>query len=239
MSGGLAVLIPARDEAPRLGAVLDGVRASLPGADVVVVDGRSRDGTARVAAEWGAAVVAQEGAGGYAGALLTGYRRCLREGYQRVVQLDADGQHPPAAAPGLLRALEGANWVVASRAGTASPGPLSRRVGNALLAAAVRAAGGPAGARDVTSGYWALDARALAAFGRHLPGDVADANVRVLAARLGLILVEREVHMAERAGGRSMHDGPRAILNLGRSLRAVLREARRPLELSPRRPRPG
>jgi len=224
----LAVLIPARDEAPRLGGVLDRVWASLPDAHVIVVDGRSRDHTARVAREHGATVVSQEGARGYAGALRTGYLHCLEGGYQRIVQLDADGQHPPEMAPALVARLDEANWVVGSRAGTASPGSWARRVGNRLLAAAVRAAGGPS-ALDVTSGFWALDARALAAFGAHLPTDVADANVRVLAGRLGLTLVEHAVAMELRGGGESMHDGPQAVLNLGRSLRAVVREARRPL----------
>ena len=224
----LAVLIPARDEAPRLGGVLDRVRASLPDADVIVVDGRSQDETAEIALAHGAAVVRQEGARGYAGALRTGYQRCLALGYQRVVQLDADGQHPPEMAPALVARLRDANWVVGSRDGTASPGSWPRRAGNRLLAAAVRAAGGPR-SRDVTSGFWALDAQALAAFGAHLPTDVADANVRVLAGRLGLTLVEHAVAMDLRGGGESMHDGPQAVLNLGRSLRAVVREARRPL----------
>ena len=224
----LAVLIPARDEAPRLGGVLDRVKASLPEADIIVVDGRSLDDTAGIAAARGASVVSQEGARGYAGALRTGYRRCLALGYQQVVQLDADGQHPPEMAPALIDRLRDANWVVGSRAGTASPGSWPRRVGNRLLAAAVRAAGGPK-SQDVTSGFWALDARALAAFDAHLPPDVADANVRVLAGRLGLTLVEHAVAMELRGGGESMHDGPQAVLNLGRSLRAVVREARRPL----------
>ncbi len=228
---GLAVLIPARDEAPRLGAVLDRVRRALPEAGLVVVDGHSRDGTPEVARARGALVVPQEGQTGYAGALRTGYRCCLARGYRRVLQLDADGQHPPEVAPALLALLEEANWVVASRAGTPSPGSLPRRAGNALLAAAVRVVGGVQ-VTDATSGYWALDERTLVAFSRHFPSDVADANVRVLAGRLGLRLREHGVTMVERDGGRSMHDGPRALLNWSMSLRAVVREARRPLDLS-------
>ena len=220
----LCVLIPARDEGPRLGATLEGVRAALPGARVFVVDGGSRDDTRAVAERGGAEVVAQRGRG-YAGALASGYRRAVAAGCARLVQLDADGQHPPDAAPRLLAALDRADLVVGSRAGTDSPGSLGRRVGNAALAAAVRAATGT-GLRDVTSGYQALGPRALAAFAASFPEDVADANVRVLAARRGLVLAEVPVAMPARAGGTSMHDGVQGVLNFVNSLGAAVRAAR-------------
>jgi len=78
---------------------------------------------------------------------------------------------------------------------------------------------------DVTSGYWALNRTALEAFARYFPTDVADANIRVLARRVGLEIKEVPVEMASRLDGTSMHGGLSGIRNLGRSLWALRRES--------------
>lgn len=221
----LHVLIPARDEGPRVGATVHAVQRVLPGARVLVVDGGSRDDTALRARQAGAEVIAQGGTG-YAGALLTGYRHLHRQGATRVVQLDADGQHPADAAPVLLDALgPGRHLVTASRQGTRSGGALGRRLGNQALSELVRWTTGVR-LHDVTSGFWAFDDHALRLLVAHLSGDCADANVRVLAIRLGIRPVELPVAMTGRSAGRSMHDGWRGLVNFGLSVRRVL-DARR------------
>lgn len=218
-----AVLIPAYNEGPRVAAVLGVVRAALPEAYLLVVDGGSQDDTAEVARRGGAEVIGQPGQG-YADALCAGYRHLLRRDVTRVGQLDADGQHPAEALPRLLASLDGYDWVIGSRAGTSSPGALSRRVGNAALSLAVRAACGMHIA-DVTSGLWALSPAAMDLFAARLPDHVADANVRVLAARNGLRIREVPVHMPARSGGASMHDGWQGVHHFQQSLRAVWSEA--------------
>jgi len=219
----LAVLLPARDEAPRLGPLLETLAGVLPGATVYVVDGFSRDETALVAMAAGARVIHPEGTG-YAHALRAGYRACRADGVERLVQLDGDGQHPPEQASLLLAALEDADLVVGSRAGTHTPAAWYRRGANGLLSTAVRWATGQA-LLDVTSGFQALGPRAIRAFADHLPVDVADANVRVLAIRLGLTIREVPVRMGPRRGGASMHDGVQGVRNLVWSLGAVVRES--------------
>ncbi len=219
----VAVLIPARDEAASLGETLARVAAALPHAALHVVDDHSTDSTGALAARAGATVLTPTGTG-YAAALSAGYRHLTHQGYDAVVQLDADGQHPPEAATDLLDALQRADWVVGSRHGTDSPGPLARRAGNALLSASVRLAG--VEAADVTSGFWALGPAAQALCASEFPLGVADANVRVWATRRGLRLSEVPVAMAERSTGTSMHSGLRGVRNLGRSLRAVWTAAR-------------
>lgn len=223
-----AVLIPARDEGPRVAHTVREVLAALPGAAVLVVDGGSQDDTAWQARRAGAQVVTQRGTG-YAGALLSGYRVLLSGSVRRVVQLDADGQHPAAHAPRLLAALgEGRHLALASRHGTLSPGPWARRAGNHLLSGLVQ---GLTGARlhDVTSGFWAMDRYALTVLAHHLPVDCADANVRVLAVRLGLRPVEVSVPMSTRAAGRSMHDGWRGAANFAVSVRRAVEAGRLPV----------
>ena len=62
---------------------------------------------------------------------------------------------------------------------------------------------------------------ALRVLGDALDPEVADANLRLAAVRGGLVTAEVPVAMAERAVGRSMHDGLAGVRNLGKSLRAV------------------
>ena len=101
-SGPVSVVIPARDEADRIGPCLDGLRDDPDVAEVIVVDDRSADDTAAVATALGARVVAgAELPRGWVGkpwALQQGLEAAHGE---YVVTLDADTR----PRPGLVRAL--------------------------------------------------------------------------------------------------------------------------------------
>jgi glycosyltransferase involved in cell wall biosynthesis len=213
----LCVLIPALNEAEHLPRTLADLGRALPGVPVLVVENGCTDGTPALARSLGAQVVSQPGRG-YPATIAAGFRSALKLGFRRAVLIDADGQHPPAAAPALLAALGEADLCTGSRAGTGSPGTLLRRAGNALLATAVHAGTGVA-LHDVTSGFWALGPRALELFATcfPLPGGAADANVRVFALRHGLRVVERPVFMPVRTSGASMHAGVAGVRNLAAS----------------------
>jgi glycosyltransferase involved in cell wall biosynthesis len=66
------VVIPARNEAATIGAVVTAARAANGAGRVIVVDDGSTDGTAGIAADAGAEVVRREGAGDKAQALAAG-----------------------------------------------------------------------------------------------------------------------------------------------------------------------
>ena len=206
------VLIPACNEAERLGAVLDGVARTVPEAVRLVVDDGSVDATAAVASRHGAEVVRHPFNLGYGAALQTGYHYARRHGCDRLVQLDADGQHDPASIPTLLAALDaGADVVVGSRYRDerTPPTALGRRLGARALSWLVTTwTGVPI--TDPTSGFQALDARALETMVLdHFPEDYPDADVLIMLARHGLKLAEVPVRMHPRAGGVSMHRGSR------------------------------
>jgi glycosyltransferase involved in cell wall biosynthesis len=99
--GRIVALIPAHDEAPRVGAVATVALRYLP---VLVVDDGSRDDTAEVAAAAGARVIRQSPNQGKGAALRAGFRAAIDEGAEAVVTLDADGQHDPAELPAFLGA---------------------------------------------------------------------------------------------------------------------------------------
>jgi glycosyltransferase involved in cell wall biosynthesis len=97
----IIAVIPAHDEAPRIGAVVRAAREHLP---VIVVDDGSTDPTADRAREAGATVVEQQPNQGKGAALRAGFRAALAEGAEAILTLDADGQHDPAEIPRFLEA---------------------------------------------------------------------------------------------------------------------------------------
>jgi glycosyltransferase involved in cell wall biosynthesis len=210
----ILVLIPACNEAERIGPVLDGVAAVLPEAVLLVVDDGSSDATAAVAARHGAEVVRHPFNLGYGTALQTGYHYAKSHGVQRIVQLDGDGQHDPGSIPDLLAALDrGADVAVGSRYRSAEPPRTSllRRAGSTVLAWLVTRWTGVR-ITDPTSGFQALGERAIDVMVLdHFPEDYPDADVLIMLSRRGLRLAEVPVRMHERIGGVSMHRGGRVL----------------------------
>jgi glycosyltransferase involved in cell wall biosynthesis len=95
----ILALIPAYEEGPRIGAVVEAAHRHLP---VVVVDDGSTDDTADRARSAGAMVLRQVPNAGKGAALRAGFRHALDAGAPAVVTLDADGQHDPAEIPTFL-----------------------------------------------------------------------------------------------------------------------------------------
>jgi hypothetical protein len=105
--GGLAVVIPAFNEADNLPAVLKEMPSELLGLKVnvfVVADGCT-DETEMVARDLGAMVIRRELRRGSGAAVRLGYLSALRSGAEVVVTLDADGQHDPNEMQDLVKPL--------------------------------------------------------------------------------------------------------------------------------------
>ena len=97
------MFIPAWNEEASLPAVLGELDATLPDADVLVIDDGSTDRTAEVARELGATVVSFGENRGLRAGIAAGYREASERGYAFCGRVDADGQHP---ADELARLLE-------------------------------------------------------------------------------------------------------------------------------------
>jgi glycosyltransferase involved in cell wall biosynthesis len=156
----IVALIPAHDEAPRIGAVIAAARELLP---VIVVDDGSSDDTADRAREAGAEVVEQRPNQGKGMALRTGFRRALDDGADAVVTLDGDGQHDPAEIERFLSAWNAdprPDLVIGRRNFRSMPPP--RRLSNVLGGRAFSwAVGRPI--PDNQSGYRLVSRRLAAA----------------------------------------------------------------------------
>jgi glycosyltransferase involved in cell wall biosynthesis len=222
------ILIPARNEAPRVGSVVRAAVSQCPDEEVVVVANGCTDATAEVALAAGATVI--ESDPGYGQALLAGYRyAAARDDLSCLIQLDADGQHPVDAIPAMRNALEHADLVIASRLapGGAAPGwPRSRRWAIALMGWYTSILTGVR-LRDVSSGFQAMRADVVRSLMNDFPVDHTDANVLVRLHRQGFRIKEVPVCMAPRTGGMSMHGGFGSVVYAGQTLVAAAKECRR------------
>jgi len=109
----ISIVLPARNEAAALAAVLPGVRTAAPEAELIVVDDGSTDATAAIARAAGARVIAHPYPKGNGAAIKTGARAAQGE---IIVFMDADGQHRPEDLPRLLAKLdEGYDMAVGAR----------------------------------------------------------------------------------------------------------------------------
>ena len=205
------VFIPAWNEEDSVAAVIDDVRATMPDAEILVVDDGSTDATVHRARERGVLVASLPFNQGLGAALQTGYLYALREGYEFCAHLDADGQHPPAEVARLLEEVVAghADLVIGSRYRTEAVAEaddyqptLSRRIGTGVfrffLTLATRQR-----FTDTTSGMRAANRRVMELFSDRYSPDFAEIESLQLAVREGLRVEEVSVRMLERAGGSS------------------------------------
>jgi len=114
------VVLPTYQEAANVVEVLRRVRAAAPGADVLVVDDGSPDGTGQLADEMAAAdervqVLHRTEKAGLGAAYVAGFGWALDRDYGVIVEMDADGSHGPEDLPRLLDALTDADLALGSR----------------------------------------------------------------------------------------------------------------------------
>lgn len=126
------VVIPAYNESTRLVPVVTG--ASQYCDTVIVVDDGSSDDTAAVARQAGATVVRHSINCGAGAATMTGIDAGRLLGADILVTIDADGQHDPAAIPGLIAPLKAdeADLVIGNRFGQKNSIPALRRLFNMI-----------------------------------------------------------------------------------------------------------
>jgi dolichol-phosphate mannosyltransferase len=166
------VCIPTYNERENLPLVVGRIRASVPTADILVLDDNSPDGTGQVADDLAAGdgqvhVLHRPGKQGLGLAYLAGFQWGLDEGYDAIVEMDADGSHQPEQLHRLLEALEGADAVIGSRwvrGGSVVNWPLHRKalsVGGNIYTRALL--GMPV--HDATAGYRAYRSSTLHTIG--------------------------------------------------------------------------
>lgn len=228
----ILIVIPAFNEAGRVGGVVRDVMAALPTADVLVVDDGSADETVVESTTAGAKVVWLPVNSGYGAALQTGYKYGVRNGYSILGQIDADGQHRAEFLQTMLGTLkEGeADVVVGSRFldrdGHYRPS-LARQVGIGLFA---RVASWlmRQHVSDPTSGLQLMRIDVARFFCSDVyPADYPDADILILLHRSGYRVREVPVQMRP-SQGQSMHAGHRSLYYVYKMALSILVTLLRP-----------
>ena len=225
----VVVLIPTYNERENLPRIVARVRASVPEADILVLEDNSPDGTGAVADELAAAdeqvhVMHRPGKQGLGAAYKAGFAWAIQRGYDAAIEMDADGSHQPEQLPSLLRAAEHADLVIGARwvkGGSVVNWPAHRKalsVGANIYTKVML--GLPV--NDATGGYRvyrtsALQAMDLASVSSAGYGFQVDMTVALV--RAGLTAVEVPIEFVEREIGESKMSGnivTEAFVNVGK-----------------------
>jgi glycosyltransferase involved in cell wall biosynthesis len=205
-TGGLVILVAARDEADRIGATIDALKDSLPTGGVVVADDGSADGTSDLALAHGAEVVSRRrphGKGGSVSAAAATVEPLTELGNPPIFVL-CDGDLGDSARE-LARLVE----VVKAGECDLAIGAFSRRIGGGFGIAlhlarwAIRQrCGYRAGA--ALSGQRAMRAEVLRAVVPFAPGYGMETRMTIDAVRAGFTVREIELDLEHRATGRTL-----------------------------------
>ncbi len=213
----VSFVIPAKNESRTIGCIVKDLANAFDGAEIIVVDDGSSDGTGELARAAGAQVVTHPYSMGNGAAIKSGLRHATRD---IVVFLDADGQHRPADAHRLIeRIRQGYDLVIGAR-GFDSQASFARGIGNWLYG---RLASYVVGHRiaDLTSGFRAMRREHALRFLALLPNGFSAPTTTTMAFfRAGHAVSFVPIQMPPRAGRshiRLLHDAGRFLLIIFRT----------------------
>lgn len=209
-----SILLPVKNEAKGLAAVLPRIKELYADAEIIVVDDGSADDSAAIAKSYGARIISHPYSKGNGAAIKSGLRAVSGD---VVVCMDADGQHRAEDIAHLLRKLEeGYDMVVGARnkSGQAS---VQRGMANALYN---RFASWMVGHRvdDLTSGFRAVRTKKFREFMSLLPNKFSyPTTVTMSFFRAGYSVAYEPIDVQPRLAGTQSHiriwqDGIRFLL---------------------------
>lgn len=208
----LSVIIPAKNEAVALAALLPRLRELHPAAEILVMDDGSTDGTQEVCASAGVTCVSAPYSMGNGAAIKRGARVATGD---ILVFMDGDGQHDPLDISRLVARLDqGFDMVVGARAWESQAG-VGRGLANTLYNwLASRITGHPV--LDLTSGFRAVRANRFKEFLHLLPNGFSYPTTSTMAFFRSAYGVAYEPIKAAQRIGRShikpVRDGLRFLL---------------------------
>lgn len=230
------VMIPAYNEEASVGGVIAQVREHVPGADILVVDGYSKDQTFERALQASARVIRVPSAYGIGGAVEAGFLFAHRGGYDVLARLDGDGQHDARDLAQIIQRVAAgqADMIIGSRYAQSQGyrNTLTRIIGITLFATLVSLLTGKR-FTDTTSGLMAASREVIRYVAVDYTFDYSEVEAIVILHRAGFDVQEFPVTMQQRAMGRSSFTTLRAFYYVFKGLLSVSLEMLR--RVPPRR----
>lgn len=202
------IIIPCYNEEESIGTLLKElleIGNSL--FEIVVINDGSIDKTAAVVSQYNnVALVSLPVNLGIGGAVQTGFKYALENDFDIAIQVDGDGQHPPAEISKLLNVYQETqcNIVIGSRfiakQGFQSSG--LRRMGIFYLRW-LNKIFTQIDIYDITSGFRLFDKKAIELVSRNYPDEYPEPESLVIFAKAGFSIVETPVIMKSRQSGKS------------------------------------
>jgi len=207
----LLVIIPCYNEEASIADVIKELQSlqfsSRFAVSIAVINDCSTDNTQKIVSEFPDIILLDLGMNlGIGGAMQTGYRYASENNFDLAVQLDGDGQHPPAELEKLLEhwQVHESNVVIGSRFITRQGYQSSalRRGGISYLSMVNRLLTGVT-IFDCTSGFRLFDRKAIELVVAYYPDEYPEPESLVRFSKAGLRIAEVPVVMKERQGGQS------------------------------------
>ncbi len=208
----LSIILPAKNEAAALAALLPALRAAQPDAEIIIVDDGSTDDTRALCARHDVICLSSPYSMGNGAAIKRGARAAKGD---VLVFMDADGQHHPVDIARLLTKLEeGYDMVVGARAWAGQAG-VGRGVANTIYNKLASWMTG-FNVADLTSGFRAARADKFREFLHLLPNGFSYPTTSTMAFfRSAYAVAYVPIHAAQRVGKshiRPVRDGVRFLL---------------------------
>ncbi|GAO37039.1 glycosyl transferase [Sulfuricella sp. T08] len=212
MTDTISIILPAKNEAASLRALLPKIQAQMPGAEIIVVNDGSTDDTAEICRQYGAKLVTHPYGMGNGAAVKSGARAAQGE---ILIFMDADGQHQPQDIPLFLEKLsQGYDMAVGARSRRSQAG-VHRAAANGFYN---RLASWMVGQKvaDLTSGFRAVRADKFRKFLYMLPNGFSyPTTITMSFFRAGFAVGYVPIHTPKRIGTSHMRiarDGVRFLL---------------------------
>lgn len=212
MTAKISIIIPAKNEAQGLRALLPEILNLCPDAELIVINDGSHDETRAICLEHGVTVLSHPQSLGNGASIKTGARAAAGE---VLLFMDADGQHQPQDIPRLLDKMQqGYDMVVGAR-GNGSQAGMHRSLANGFYN---RLASWMVGQKvaDLTSGFRAVRAEKFRKFLYLLPNGFSyPTTITISFFRAGYPVAYVPIHAPKRVGNshlRLVRDGVRFLL---------------------------